>query len=144
MVNSLLQDPAAAALYEDHGDLNRVIDSLVALRRALGLTQTEVARRMGVKQPTISGFENEGSDPHLSTLQRYARAVAARLCLQIEMPASCDWLDQSHYSAHVRPAVRVAEAKVQRSTTATSARRWSVVADALDARVDGDGFGLAS
>lgn len=56
-----------------------LVDSLVACRKARGLSQKEVAERMGVKQPTVSGFENEGSDPRISTVQRYARAVDCRV-----------------------------------------------------------------
>lgn len=56
-----------------------LVDALVTCRKARGLSQKEVAERMGVKQPTVSGFENEGSDPRLSTVQRYARAVDCRV-----------------------------------------------------------------
>lgn len=90
-----LQEPAVRAGYEDHAVLQRVIDRLVGFRKALGLTQTDVAKRMGVGQSTVSGFETEMSDPRLSTLQRYARAVEARLDVEIEWDATCDWVDNS-------------------------------------------------
>ena len=89
------QDPAFRAAYEDAEQVHKILDSLVSLRKALRLSQTEVAKRMNVRQPTVSGFENEGSDPRLSTLQRYARAVQARLRVKIEMPAECDWVSTS-------------------------------------------------
>jgi transcriptional regulator with XRE-family HTH domain len=89
------QDPVFRAAYEDAEALHRLLDDLVALRKALGLSQKAVADRMNVRQPTVSGFETEGSDPRLSTLQRYARAVEARLRLVIEMPAHCDWVTPS-------------------------------------------------
>lgn len=73
----VLEDPAARAAFEDSQSRSRLVDVLVRFRQRLGLTQTEVATHMGVKQPTISGFETEGSDPRLSTIQRYARSVDA-------------------------------------------------------------------
>lgn len=69
-------------------DLNATMDSLVALRKSSGRSQADVAREMGVKQPTVSQFETESSDPKLSTIQRYARAVGARLRLELELPVS--------------------------------------------------------
>jgi transcriptional regulator with XRE-family HTH domain len=86
------QSPVFRAEYEDADDRQQLIDALVMLRRALGLSQKEVAKRMGIGQPTVSGFEKESSDPKLSTLQRYARAVEARLLIKVEMPAVCDWV----------------------------------------------------
>lgn len=74
-----LENPEVRAEFEDAQARNALVDTLVRLRRRLRLTQTQIAKRMGVKQPTISGFETEGSDPRLSTLQRYARAVDAAL-----------------------------------------------------------------
>jgi transcriptional regulator with XRE-family HTH domain len=78
-----LQNARVRAAYEDAQKRSAIVDILIRRRRLLGLTQTDVARAMGVGQPTVSGFENEGSDPRLSTLQRYARAVNASLWLQL-------------------------------------------------------------
>lgn len=91
-VDEALKEPTFGAAYEDALDAHRILDSLVALRRALKFSQTTVAERMGVRQPTVSGFETEGSDPRLSTLQRYARAVEARLKVSLEMPCQTDWI----------------------------------------------------
>lgn len=72
-------DPEYLAARQDVRERFALVDALVACRKSRGLTQTDVAERMGVKQPTVSGFENEGSDPRLSTVQRYARAVDCRV-----------------------------------------------------------------
>jgi transcriptional regulator with XRE-family HTH domain len=101
-----LQDPRVRAAFEDARDMHTVLDRLIGFRRALRLSQTEVARRMGVKQPAVSGFETESSDPRLSTLQRYARAVEARLLLKLHWDAECDWVRtrQSVYAHSVEEA----------------------------------------
>lgn len=78
-----LRNPAIRAAYEDSRTRNGLIDALVRRRRFLGLSQTAVAKAMGVGQPTVSGFETEGSDPRLSTLQRYARAVHATIVVEV-------------------------------------------------------------
>jgi transcriptional regulator with XRE-family HTH domain len=57
-------------------DMN-LIETLVKLRQQRGLTQKQVAERMGRSQPTVSDFERVGGDPHLSTIRRYALAVGA-------------------------------------------------------------------
>lgn len=86
------QDPAFRAAYEDAEERHSILDKLVGLRRHRRLSQGAVAARMGVRQPTVSGFETEDSDPRLSTLQRYARAVEARLRLVLVIPHECDWI----------------------------------------------------
>ena len=86
------QDPAFRAAYEDAEERHNILDKLVGLRRLRRLSQSAVAARMGVRQPTVSGFETEDSDPRLSTLQRYARAVEARLRLVLVIPNECDWI----------------------------------------------------
>lgn len=105
-----LQEPSVRAGYEDHAVLQRVIDRLIGFRKALGLTQTDVARRMGVGQSTVSGFETEMSDPRLSTLQRYARAVEARLDVTIDWTADCDWVDpKAQLTGYKRTIVKPVE-----------------------------------
>lgn len=65
----------ADSLIEDHAAL---LKRLIALRKEHELSQSEVARRMGVSQPTVAGFERYDANPTLSTLRRYALAVGAR------------------------------------------------------------------
>jgi len=48
---------------------------LVARRQALGLSQTEVAARMGTSQSAVARLESGDADVRLSTLERYAAAL---------------------------------------------------------------------
>lgn len=50
-------------------------EALVARRIDLGLSQTEVAARMGTSQSAVARLEAGGADVRLSTLERYAAAV---------------------------------------------------------------------
>ena len=52
--------------------------ALVELRRALELTQFELAQRLGIDQPRVSRVETE-ADMRLSTLARYAAALGRRI-----------------------------------------------------------------
>ena len=61
-----------------------VSGQLVELRRELGLTQADVAVRMGTSQSAVARFEAGDLDVRLSTVQRYSHAVGARLEWRIE------------------------------------------------------------
>jgi predicted transcriptional regulator len=61
----------------------RVIAELAAARREQGLTQSEVAGRMGTSQPVVARLETGGLDVRLSTLERYAAALDRRLDWQV-------------------------------------------------------------
>lgn len=52
---------------------------LAANRQRLGLSQTEVAARMGTSQSAVARLESGGSDARLSTLERYAEALGVEL-----------------------------------------------------------------
>lgn len=52
--------------------------ALRELRMLVGLTQTEVATRLGVQQPQVSGLEGR-ADTALSTLSRYVEALGGNL-----------------------------------------------------------------
>ena len=55
----------------------RLVDELVARRRASGLSQTVVAARMGTSQSAVARLEASAGDLKVSTLERYAAAVGA-------------------------------------------------------------------
>ena len=65
----------------------RLLAELVSQRRSLGLSQTEVAARMGTSQSAVARLESVAGDVRLSTLERYAEAVGHTLRWSLE-PAS--------------------------------------------------------
>ena len=52
-----------------------LIEGLAAARRASGVSQTEVAARMGTSQSAVARLESGELDARMSTLERYAAAV---------------------------------------------------------------------
>jgi len=60
-------------------------------RRDAGLTQAELAARLGVSQSAIAKLEREGSNPTVETLDRTLRAAGFRL--QLIAPAWSDGVD---------------------------------------------------
>lgn len=50
-------------------------------RRASGLSQQDLADRLGVKQPSIARLERDDADPRISTLQRALNAAGYALVL---------------------------------------------------------------
>lgn len=98
-LSEYLEDPAFAAAYEDTEARQRLLRGLVAQRKVMRLRQVDVAARMQTKQSFVSDLERGVTDPQLSTLQRYARAVAARLEFRIDLPADCPWDSTQRWSA---------------------------------------------
>jgi transcriptional regulator with XRE-family HTH domain len=76
-------DPGVRDALHDARASERVVDVLVDLRKKAGLSQTDVAREMRTSRAAVATFEQAGGDPHLSTVQRYARAVGAQLDLTV-------------------------------------------------------------
>jgi transcriptional regulator with XRE-family HTH domain len=52
---------------------------LLLARSEMHLSQTQVAKIMGVSQPTVASFERYDNDPRLSTIRRYAHAVGVSI-----------------------------------------------------------------
>jgi predicted transcriptional regulator len=52
---------------------------LISLRQDLGLSQTEVAARMGTSQSAVARLESGDADIRLSTLERYAAALGQQI-----------------------------------------------------------------
>ena len=69
-------DLRARRLVEASGKL---VDDLIALRERKGLTQLQLADRMGISQSGVARIEGGDRDPRLSTLRRYALALGAMI-----------------------------------------------------------------
>ncbi len=61
-----------------------LLAELAEQRRTAGLSQTEVAARMGTSQSSVARLEAGLADVRVSTLERYAAAVGAQLGWRLE------------------------------------------------------------
>lgn len=62
---------------------------LIALREAQGLTQVQLAQKLGVTQPTIANLEGRRTtDVKLSTLVKVAAALGGRVKITLERHAA--------------------------------------------------------
>lgn len=59
------------------------IQKLRWIRAQNGLTQKDVAKRMGTSVTTVSRIENGNFDPKLSTLRRYALACGGEVAFHV-------------------------------------------------------------
>jgi ribosome-binding protein aMBF1 (putative translation factor) len=75
--------------FKEMADRRRALaDGLVARRTEIGLSQTEVAARMGTSQSAVARLESGEADIRLSTLDRYVAALGERLDWEFERPAA--------------------------------------------------------
>lgn len=63
------------AAYEDEARISAFRDMVYRLRTEVGLTQAELAERMGTTQSAIARMEGGGTRPTLETLEKLAVAV---------------------------------------------------------------------
>ena len=78
--DSLLGDPKAREIYKEEAAKKELRLQLVEARQAAGLTQAELAGRLGVSQAQVARIEKSGYDSYtLNTLRRYVQALGKRL-----------------------------------------------------------------
>jgi transcriptional regulator with XRE-family HTH domain len=74
-----------------------------------GLTQAELAKRLGVAQPTVARLESSRSNPRMSTLERAIAATGNELELKFR-PVTSPGIDESLIRSALKrsPAERLA------------------------------------
>lgn len=78
------EDPEVRAEYEALRPMYTAIADMIRLRLEKGLTQAELAQRMGRQQPAIARFEAGRVKPSIAFLEDVAEALDARLVVRIE------------------------------------------------------------
>lgn len=81
---TLLQSLEVQAEYDALGPEFDMARELIAARARAGLSQAEVAQRMGTTQSVIARLESGKRPPSLRSVQRYAQALGARAVVRIE------------------------------------------------------------
>ncbi len=75
----LLKDPTFKREYDALEAEFQLASSIIERRLARGLSQRQLANRIGTKQPVISRLESGDSKPTLSLLKRVADALDAKV-----------------------------------------------------------------
>ena len=88
LVKKLLRNSAVRAEYEALDDEFALLDELLRARQQAGLTQAQVAARMGTKTPAVARLEAGGGNlrhsPSVATLRKYAHAVGCQLEIRLK------------------------------------------------------------
>jgi ribosome-binding protein aMBF1 (putative translation factor) len=87
-VEELMQRPGVRAelerLEQEEGTL---LDALLKARQAAGLTQAEVAERMGTQAPAVARLERALAtgkhSPSIATIRKYVKACGKNLILSV-------------------------------------------------------------
>jgi ribosome-binding protein aMBF1 (putative translation factor) len=83
MAQRRMADEQLARMADERG---RLVRELAGQRQAAGLSQTEVAARMGTSQSAVARLESGTGDVRASTLERYAAAVGGEITWKLNHP----------------------------------------------------------
>lgn len=84
--DEFLADPERRAIYEEEAAKSELWLQLVEARQAAGLTQKEMAKRLGVSQAQVARLEQEGYDAYtLTSLGRYVAALGDEFKLEVRI-----------------------------------------------------------
>jgi len=80
----LLKDKGVAREYRALGPQYALISQIIGARIKRGITQKELAKRIGTKQSDISRLESGSYNPSLEFLQKTAKALGRTLTIGLE------------------------------------------------------------
>ena len=78
------ENPEVKAEYDQLAPEFALTNTLISMRQKAGLTQDEIAKRMGTQKSNISRLERGSSNPSWKTLQNYALACGFELSVNAQ------------------------------------------------------------
>ncbi|MBL3524478.1 helix-turn-helix domain-containing protein [Serratia plymuthica] len=79
-------DPSVVAAARQKAEKKIFELRLAMLREELAVSQVELAKRLGISQPSVANLEKRGSEIKLSSLKRYIEAMGGTLSLEAKLP----------------------------------------------------------
>ena len=79
-----VRDPEVAAELARTSVANQLAIVIIRYRVEHGLTQTALARKLGIKQPAVARLEAGNHEPSVATLARLANRLGITLRLDVE------------------------------------------------------------
>lgn len=80
----LLSDPATKKEFDRLAPRYAVISQLIAARNKKGLTQAQLARKMGTKQSAIARLESGNINPTIGFLDKVASVLEVNLTIRLQ------------------------------------------------------------
>jgi transcriptional regulator with XRE-family HTH domain len=121
---------SASTAVVSRGDVSRPGRLLAHARRDAGLTQAELARRLGISQAAVAQLEQPDANPRIATLDRALRAAGAELTLAAQ-PRRRSSVDESliRQQLALAPAARLRGLEVMYEQARELANARSTVRD---------------
>ncbi len=96
-LNQLLEkvNPDVVKAAEQRAEKEILELKIAMLREQLELSQVDMAKRLGISQPSVANLEKRGAEIKLSSLKRYVEAMGGKLSLDVQLP------DGSHIGVNV-------------------------------------------
>lgn len=79
----LLTDKKVATEYKKLKPRYQLISQLITARNKKGMTQEELATKIGTKQSAVARFESGSSNPSIAFIEKLASALESRLVIQV-------------------------------------------------------------
>ena len=79
-----MKEPSYRKAYEGLEEEFALASAVIDVRSRAGLTQQELAAKMGTTQPVVARLESGRIRPSLRTLERLAEATGSRLLIRFE------------------------------------------------------------
>ena len=81
-----MADPENRRIYEEEAAKKELWLQLVEARQDAGITQSELAKRLGITQAQVARLEKRGYDAYtLTSLRRYVQALGNQFTLEIKV-----------------------------------------------------------
>ena len=78
------RDPEYVAAYEALEEEFALANAVIGARARAGLTQAELAERMGTSQSAVARLESGKARPSVATLEKLAEATGSKLRIALE------------------------------------------------------------
>jgi ribosome-binding protein aMBF1 (putative translation factor) len=80
-LEEMLKDPLFKEAYDALEVKYAIISSIIRLRNERGLTQAQLAEKMGTKQAALSRMESGNYNPSVKFLEKLAKGLDAKLTI---------------------------------------------------------------
>jgi ribosome-binding protein aMBF1 (putative translation factor) len=95
-----MADPEYRAIYDEEGTKKELWLQLVEARQAAGLSQRELAKRLGVSQAQVARIEKRGYDAYtLTSLRRYVQALGDGFSIDVKVSTPADTAHEESVAA---------------------------------------------